>query len=312
MAQKSPSSGLEAPLPPIALFPRPLSASMRSERFEAALATRHWGVPANDPRNHAILLLAGSGKVKTLDAHLELSAPCIVWLPVSTALSIEVTAGAAGHMASSSEQFLARCIAESSNALNLRQTADRIVSVELETGKNRIDSVRTSFAAIETEIREPQPGALSLLSAHLGLILLHLWRLSGLADTTFNRQKGSVTLQRFRQLLELHFRDHWQLSDYSRALGVTADQLHEACRRDTGTGALAMIQERLINEAKTRLVQSPLPVEQIAFALGFKDPGYFNRFFRSKTGHPPGAWRREALQAAMAAMPTEPGFADWP
>ena len=37
-----------------------------------------------------------------------------------------------------------------------------------------------------------------------------------------------------------------------------------------------------------RLQQLDLPVEQIGYGLGFRDPAYFNRFFRKYRGASPG------------------------
>jgi AraC family transcriptional activator of pobA len=74
-----------------------------------------------------------------------------------------------------------------------------------------------------------------------------------------------------------------------------------------------LIQQRVIKEAAVRLEASSATVKQIAFALGFKDTAYFNRFFRKHTGETPGAWRRRAAARGRArrSNPTL-NFADWP
>jgi AraC family transcriptional activator of pobA len=73
---------------------------------------------------------------------------------------------------------------------------------------------------------------------------------------------------------------------------------------------MELIHERLIAEAKLRLGQSEQSVEQIGFGLGFRDPGYFSRFFKSRVGEPPGAYRRKI--AARSAKGAAPSFAAWP
>jgi len=52
-----------------------------------------------------------------------------------------------------------------------------------------------------------------------------------------------------------------------------------------------MVQERLLLEAKRRLVFTRGSVEELAFDLGFKDPAYFSRFFKKLTNHTPAAYR---------------------
>ena len=72
----------------------------------------------------------------------------------------------------------------------------------------------------------------------------------------------------------------WPIARYAAALGVTDDKLHAHCKREKARNPRAIIHERLIQEACTRLHQLDLPVEQIGYGLGFRDPGYYSRFFR--------------------------------
>ena len=65
----------------------------------------------------------------------------------------------------------------------------------------------------------------------------------------------------------------------------------------------------LIHEACTRLQQLDLPVEQIGYGLGFRDPGYFSRFFQKHQGIPPGAYRRRARPEQAKRGPF---YAAWP
>lgn len=67
--------------------------------------------------------------------------------------------------------------------------------------------------------------------------------------------------------------------------------------------------EWLIHEACTRLRQLDLPVEQIACGLSFRDPAYFNRFFRKYQNASPGAYRRRARRDPSQHGPS---YAAWP
>ena len=61
-----------------------------------------------------------------------------------------------------------------------------------------------------------------------------------------------------------------------------------------GATPLSLIHERLVEEACQRLEQTELSIEQIGYSLGFRDPGYFNRFFKRRRGLAPGAYRKAA------------------
>ncbi|MBV8662648.1 MAG: helix-turn-helix domain-containing protein, partial [Hyphomicrobiales bacterium] len=115
--------------------------------------------------------------------------------------------------------------------------------------------------------------------------------------------------QRFRQLVELHYRDNLGRDDFARMLGVTRAHLHEACVKALGRAPQQLVHERLHVEAQTRLRETAQTIEQIAYGLGFRDPAYFSRFFRRRSGMSPGAYRK----ASRITPPQQTtSFAAWP
>ena len=144
---------------------------------------------------------------------------------------------------------------------------------------------------------------------YLGLLLMHLWREGGLARASDALAAGAPTAQRFRQLVELHYRDNLGLDDYARMLGVARAHLHDACARAFGRPPQRLVHERLIAEARVRLRDTAQTAEQIAYGLGFRDPAYFSRFFSRRVGMSPGAYRK-ASRVAPPQAPTS--FSAWP
>lgn len=98
--------------------------------------------------------------------------------------------------------------------------------------------------------------------------------------------------QRFRALLEANFLDHLGVADYASRLGVTPTHLSRVTRQASGLSASKIIQERILHEARRNLIYTNLSAAQIAYALGFGDPAYFNRVFAKATGHPPAEFRK--------------------
>jgi AraC family transcriptional regulator, transcriptional activator of pobA len=121
-------------------------------------------------------------------------------------------------------------------------------------------------------------------------------------------------LRRFLRLVEERFREHLPVCAYARLLGITPDRLHAVCTRALKQAPRDLIQRRLVQEGIVRLESSGATVKQIAFALGFKDAAYFNRFFRRHVGQPPGTWRRATAIRGALARSSRAGFsfADWP
>ena len=76
-------------------------------------------------------------------------------------------------------------------------------------------------------------------------------------------------------------------NDYARHLAVHVNYLNRAVKEVTGKPTSSHISERIIGEAKAMLQHTDWNVSEIAYALGFDYPTYFNNFFKKHTGTTP-------------------------
>jgi len=73
------------------------------------------------------------------------------------------------------------------------------------------------------------------------------------------------------------------------------------CQHYSGQNALEIIHERLLTEAKRQLIYTQLSAKEIGYKLGFKDPGYFSRFFSRKSGIAPGKFKASIRQQRQSS-----------
>ncbi|GAB2587882.1 helix-turn-helix domain-containing protein [Nitrincola alkalisediminis] len=104
-------------------------------------------------------------------------------------------------------------------------------------------------------------------------------------------QPAMLELTRLRELIEDHYVEHWRVTDYAQALNMTKTRLNRLCNTAFGKSLKVLLSERLLLEAKRKLMYTRGNIDQIAFDLGFDDPGYFSRFFKSHTGQTPLRYR---------------------
>jgi AraC family transcriptional regulator, transcriptional activator of pobA len=107
--------------------------------------------------------------------------------------------------------------------------------------------------------------------------------------------------ERFRMLINQHYRQNLKLPDYAALMAVSATQLRSACLAATGLSPIKLIHARLIIEAKRNLIFSERSIEQIAYDLGFSDTAYFTRFFRKEVGQSPSQFRVSSQAGAGKA-----------
>ena len=99
--------------------------------------------------------------------------------------------------------------------------------------------------------------------------------------------------RRFRQRLDADFATRHQVQHYASALALGEKTLSRVCLAATGLPAKALINQRLLLEARRLLAHTTAPVQAIGRELGFDEPTNFVKFFRKEAGVTPLAFRRE-------------------
>ncbi len=129
----------------------------------------------------------------------------------------------------------------------------------------------------------------------LGVVLfmhkLQLEQEHGRHDLTEAMAKSQVV--QFIQLLNTHFKEQSSLQFYADQMNVTQDQLAQLCKKGVGWSPKAMMQEKLLREAKRLLLFDTMSVKEIAYDLGFTEPTNFVKFFQQHTGISPKNFRIE-------------------
>jgi len=75
--------------------------------------------------------------------------------------------------------------------------------------------------------------------------------------------------------------------DFAPLLNVHVNHLNRAVKEISGKTTTQIIAERILQEAKVLLRNTPWSVSEISYALGFAQPAHFNNFFRKHTSSNP-------------------------
>ncbi|MDE3116069.1 MAG: 4-hydroxyphenylacetate catabolism regulatory protein HpaA [Pseudomonadota bacterium] len=176
-------------------------------------------------------------------------------------------------------------------------SAERKLTVPLLIGPQTktpaaVQPIAGMLALLAREYGDDRTGRELALGALARLIFLEVLRLAPEPPASVAVRREDVRLfHTFGELIEAHFREQWPVARYAAALAVTEGRLGDICRRMTGHSPKKIVAERVMREARQRLLYSNAAVNEIAYALGFKDPAYFCRVFTEATGRPPSQFR---------------------
>ena len=250
-----------------------------------------WTIPAHQ---HAGLqqfqLLTQGSAVATLDGgQVEMQAPAALMVAPGVVHGFVYERSSVGQQVTVPTESLRSWLGA---APVLDAQLRRSIHVQRSSIGGDLDACGQLFALLAREFAQSRPGRAEALNAHALLLALWFVRHAAIADSSRHAQPLRDTLvQRYRALLEQHFRQQRPLAFYANALGITADHLSRTCRATTGENALALMHDRVALEARRLLAYTAGSVIDIAHGLGFEDPGHFSRFFSKRLGQSPSAYR---------------------
>lgn len=151
---------------------------------------------------------------------------------------------------------------------------------------------------MEQEVKQIAHYKEGLLAAYIQALLIKCKALViDTVDYRRNDESAQQLIQRFNQLLEKQFTKFHKVNEYADQLGLTPNHLSDSLKKISGKTAGELIHQRIILEAKRLLLHSSSATKEIAYQLGFNDPSYFSRFFKSHTGASPESFRKEVRNA---------------
>lgn len=271
-----------------ALWPTP--EPVHYETIAARSALYDWEI---SPHSHDTLLQiaflqAGAAEMVFETKWSVLTPPCLVMVPARHVHGFRFSPDVVGHIITLPQALLGELLVLSPE---LRSAFDTLRYLPLAGEGDALGLMRLHFEQFGREYAGRRPGRISMLMGTLGLMLVELARAGGISAERPAQDRIRQRVERFAELIEQHFRDWQPVSFYAGRLGVSPQQLNASCRREAGVSAQEMIHDRLLLEARRLLAYSDVDVTGIGYALGFRDPAYFSRFFSRRQGVPPSEFR---------------------
>lgn len=105
-------------------------------------------------------------------------------------------------------------------------------------------------------------------------------------------------IRKYNILVEQHFKEKHQVSDYAEMLFKSPKTLSNFFKKHDYKSPLKIINDRITAEAKRLLLYSDKSAEEIAYDLGYNEPSHFSKFFKKQSGVSPLSFRKGAKTVA--------------
>jgi AraC family transcriptional regulator, transcriptional activator of pobA len=259
------------------------------ETIAARSLLHDWHITPHRHSNLFQLLLAigGGGELRADSLTQGFVAPTLVTVPPGVVHGYRFQPGTEGWVITLSDGFAGDILGMRSPT-ELTPVMTEPVVLPLPADAPETQRLRGDFTAIAEEFRWNALGQMEAIAAHLRLIFVGMARLRQADRQQALAQDADAALfARFRTLVEARYKEHRPVSAYAADLAVTEKRLTAACRHVAAKAPLDVIHARLLIEAKRSLLYTSMTVAEAGYALGFRDPAYFSRFFTRRAGMPP-------------------------
>lgn len=132
------------------------------------------------------------------------------------------------------------------------------------------------------------------MAGHLYLFLARLIRLNDARSHTNPHQEYVSNALRF---IQYNYAGNIGVNDIAHYVGISRSQLYRAFLQDFDVSPHTYLQKYRINEACSLLHGTNITVAEVAGSVGFNDPLYFSRVFKSLKGMTPSEYQRRKTKA---------------
>ncbi|MFT6933203.1 MAG: AraC family transcriptional activator of pobA [Paracoccaceae bacterium] len=229
------------------------------------------------PFHQLLWITRGQGRITVGGITRGYSANRAIFVPAGTLMSIELGAQVNGLILDIPPDPQ---LGLPTDTFNLR-VADMTAQAQL-----------TSYIEqIERELSGKSIGFDRMLRGYM--LLLSTWierQLNG-QDVAVLRDRSHQLVERYARLIQEDFRSGLSVADFAARLGVTPTHLSRVCKDASGRPAHALLQDRIMHEARRLLADTDMPAREVAEHLGFSSAAYFTRAFSQQTRLTPSQFR---------------------
>lgn len=170
--------------------------------------------------------------------------------------------------------------------------------IHLNLSNSNYEELSKSFESVLLKSKQPSKHKQKIIAHELITLLLQVDELFLGASNSINTNnigRNQELTKKFKKLLSQYVLEQRNVSFYAEKLGINPKHLSQTLKQETGHSAIALISKKTILEAKVLLQDVSMSIAQVGYALSFKNPSQFGKYFKSKTSITPNEYRKKLL-----------------
>lgn len=271
------------------------------ERMEDQLPLHGWNARAHrhEGLDQLIHITQGEGRMILEDQDIPFHAPVLMVVPAGVVHGFVFSRDLRAPIITIARSFLEAAVLGLDTGFAALLSQPQMI--DLAPLPRRAAEVRAAFDIIAREYPQQESGRQRVLLAGLHILFTAISRAQGVGQGG----EDHVLFSAFTRALERDFRQQPQVSDFAGNLGISTARLTQICRQACGRAPQEILHARLLTEAKRMLLYTQHSATAISYMLGFREPAYFNRFFKRLSGMPPGAFRASLFEGKIEHRPPD-------
>ena len=203
------------------------------------------------------------------------------------------TTNVKGHLLLFTEDFISSHFSKL-EALKAKQLFNELLSnPKIELNNKDYKDVLILIEQIALEYQEfNDEFSNGIIRSAVHILIIKLFRIKAKRKKVLIQKKYLTEFLAFQNLVEQHCFETKKVLDYAEKMNCTSKTLNNIVRDILNKSAKVMIDDILITQIKRLLINTTLPITEIAYTAGFDEPTNLYKYFKKHTNKSPEAFRK--------------------
>lgn len=161
----------------------------------------------------------------------------------------------------------------------------QLKSSELKASKELTQRIENEYFQINDSY------SLGIIRSELHILITKLFRIKSTYSQFLTNRKYLSEFITFQNLVETHATEYTKVKDYSKIMGVSTKTLNTITKSIVHKSAKEFVDEICTKQIKRLLINTDLPIKEIAYDSGFEETTNFYKYFKRQTGLTPEQFR---------------------